>query len=493
MFDDFLALLGGLLLPLAFSPFDHSGLAILSLTLLFRSWFNASPGRAALRGYGFGLGQFGLGVSWVYVSMHDYGGAGVVASLALTALLVLFLALYPALAGFLVARWFGRRPVFIKLLAVFPAVWVLIEWFRGWFLTGFPWLQVGYTQLDAPLRGLAPMTGVYGLSWVVAALAGLLLALFHAAKRPRRWVLVALPVLVAAAVGLNAVAWTQPAGAPFKATLLQGNIPQDTKWQPESQQETLSLYADMTRAHWDSKLIIWPETAAPVFYHQIQHTLFSTLEAEAKAHRSDLLIGIFIADPAAERYYNAIVSLGQQSGQYLKRHLVPFGEYLPLRPLFGFVLDVLAIPLADVSAGDSDQRLLEAAGYPLVASICYEDVLGEESRTGLPEAAYLVNVSNDAWFGDSIAAHQHFQMARMRALESGRYLLRATNTGITAFVSPTGKIISQAPQFQRAALTAEVTPMSGSTPYIRFGDAPVILVLAAMLVIGVNRRKGSVP
>jgi apolipoprotein N-acyltransferase len=486
-----MALAGGLLLPLAFSPFDYSLLAILSLLLLFRSWLDVSPGRAALRGYAFGLGQFGFGVSWVYVSMHDYGGAGIPASLGLTALLVLFLALYPALTGFLATRWFGQSPPYVKLLLAFPVLWTLVEWFRGWFLTGFPWLQLGYSQLDTPLHGLAPITGVYGLSWAAALLAGLVMSLFQEARWLRRRALSAIVLLVAVAAGLSAIEWTRPAGEPFKATLLQGNIPQDTKWQPDSQKETLLLYAGMTRAHWDSKLIVWPETAAPVFYHQIRDTLFAELEAESKAHQSDLLIGIFVADLATERYYNAIISLGQQSGRYFKRHLVPFGEYLPLRPLFGFVLDLLEIPLADVSAGDAEQRLLEAAGYPLVASICYEDVLGQESRAGLPEAAYLVNVSNDAWFGNSIAAHQHFQMARMRALEGGRYLLRATNTGITALVSPMGKIINQAPQFQRVALTGEVTPMTGSTPYVRFGDGPVIVLLALVLAVALRRRESS--
>lgn len=474
------ALLGGVLFPFAFAPFHYAALAVFSLALLFFSWQQATPSRAAWRGYLFGLGQFGVGVSWVFVSMHDYGGAGIASAAALTLLLVAGLSLYPALAGYLAALLVPKGRPGVSL-ALFPAVWVFVEWFRGWFLTGFPWLEVGYSQLDTPLAGFAPLAGVYGLGWMTALSTALLLFAFQV-RRWKRGAALGLIFIIWLGGGLlKRIEWTEPAGRAFKVTLLQGNIPQDIKWLPEVQRQTLALYGDMTRQHWDSRLIVWPETAVPAFYHQAQEWFESALVPEARRAGADLLVGAPVFDIKTEEYYNSLISLGDHFGVYRKRHLVPFGEYLPWREVLGFVLDVLAIPLSDFSAGHGQQKPLKAAGFSLSASICYEDVFGQESLMGLPEAAYLVNVSNDAWFGDSIAPHQHLQMARMRALETGRYMLRATNTGVTAVISPRGAIVKRLPQFQRAALTAEITPMKGLTPYIAYGNRPVVVGLFLIL------------
>jgi apolipoprotein N-acyltransferase len=477
---DVLAVFGGLLLPLAFAPFDVPILAIGALALLFLSWLNATPWRACLRGYGFGLGQFGVGVSWVYVSMHDYGGASPYEAIGLTSLFTLFLALYPALAGWLSVRFFGGGRI-LKLVLVFPSAWILVEWFRGWFLTGFTWLQVGYSQIDTVLAGIAPLLGVYGVGWVAALLAGLLLSLLYLQRKQR--ILAALGVvgIVGLSASLARISWTHPAGQAFRAALLQGNISQDVKWQPEFQRQTLQLYLEMTRQQWDARLVIWPETAIPAFYHQVKETYLADLEAEAKQHGTDLLIGVPFYDSAQDRYYNALAGIGYASGVYFKRHLVPFGEYLPWRPVLGFVLDILKIPLSDFSSGNGNQALLTAASYPLAASICYEDIFGQESLVGLPEASYLVNVTNDAWFGHSIAPHQHVQMARMRALETGRYMLRATNTGVTAIIAPTGQMVVRASLFERSWATGLVTPMQGSTPYIIYGDWPMVIGLVWLM------------
>ena len=477
------ALAGGLLLPLAFSPYDHAWLAPISLFALFGSWLNAKPLQAFLRGYVFGLGQFGVGVFWVYNSMHDFGGASPVEAGGLTALFVLILAFYPATAGLLSAYFFKEAGWHRKLLAVFPAFWVLCEWLRGWFIADFPWLQVGSSQVDTPLgHGLAPVLGVHGVSLAVALLAGLALSAFNRNDWQRRAAMLGIGLLLVACAGLSHIPWTQAAGEPFKAVLLQGNVPQNQKWLPELQRATFDLYVGMSREHWDAKLIVWPETAIPAFYHQIKDNWLAELKEEAATHHTEIILGIPWADLATQRYYNAMVTVGEKPGHYLKRHLVPFGEYLPFRHVFGWVLDILEIPLADFAGGEPGQEPMRAAGYPLAASICYEDVFGNEARDALPQAAYLVNVTNDAWFGDSMAPHQHVQMARMRALESGRYMLRATNTGITAVISPQGQIVSQAPMFQQAAVVAEITPRSGATPYVRFGDGAVVGFLLALLV-----------
>jgi len=479
-----LALTGGLLLPLAFSPYDHPWLAPVCLFALFWSWLNAKPLQAFLRGYVFGLGQFGVGVFWVYNSMHDYGGASPAEAGGLTALFVMILAFYPAAAGLLAAYFFGLAERQQKVLLIFPAFWVLCEWLRGWFVADFPWLQVGSSQVETQLGlGLAPLLGVHGVSFAVALLAGLALSAFNRNDWQRRGGMLGIGLILVICAGLSHIQWTQPAGEPFKVALLQGNVPQNQKWVPAFQKATLDRYLGMSREHWGVKLIVWPETAIPAFYQQIKDTWLADLRAEAAPHQTDVILGIPWADAATQQYYNAMVTLGEQPGHYLKRHLVPFGEYLPLRHAFGWVLDILEIPLADFARGEAGQEPMRAAGYPLAASICYEDAFGNEARDALPQAAYLVNVTNDAWFGNSSAPYQHVQMARMRALESGRYLLRATNTGITAVISPKGQIISQAPLFQQASVVAEISPRSGATPYVRFGDGTMVALLLLLLAV----------
>lgn len=470
-----------MLLPLAFAPYGQSYLAPLALAALFYSWQQAgSPKQAAGFGYLFGLGQFGLGTWWVYISMHQFSGAGPLAAGLLTLLFVLTLSLYPALAGGL-TRWLCRPEMSVwAVLLIFPSIWVTVEGLRGWLLTGFPWLEIGYSQIDSPLAGFAPLFGNYGVGWLTA-LTGAAIWLLLQLRIPINRLVFGLLTIWAVGFALKSVAWTSAEGRPFQATLLQGNISQDLKWQEQTRQMTLSTYLGMTRQHWDSSLIVWPETAVPAFLHQVQENILTPLEEEAKRQGTDLLIGIPILERESGRYYNAVISLGQTPGVYYKRHLVPFGEFLPLRPLLGFVLDILQIPLSDFSPGGHRQPLLHGAGWPLATTICYEDAFARDALSGLPEASYMVNVSNDAWFGDSIAPHQHLQMARMRALEAGRYLLRATNTGITAIIGPNGKIVNQAAQFVRTSLTGTVQPYAGATPYVLWKDWPLWLGLAGIL------------
>ena len=474
LFHDALALLAGLLLPLAFSPFDLPVVAVLSLVVLFHVWLDASPGRAFRRGYLFGLGQFASGIYWIYHSLHNYGGASGPEAVGLLGLFMLILSLFPALAGWASARSFpaGRG---LRAVAVLPAAWVLAEWARGWSFSNFPWLQVGYSQVDTPLGALAPVLGVFGVGWAVALLAGLLLLTPPWTTWQRGLALLGVLALTGTARDLPRIEWTHPAGEPFRVTLIQGNTPQDLKWQPEQQRATLETYFGLSRAHWDSRLIVWPETAIPAFYQQIRGPYLADFEAEARSHGTDIVLGIPYFDAATDRYYNGVVTLGQTPGVYLKRHLVPFGEFLPYRPVLGWVLDILEIPLSDFASGSDDQKPMQAAGHPLAATICYEDVFGHEARMGLPAAHFLVNVTNDAWFGDSIAPHQHVQMARMRALETGRPMLRATNSGVTAFIDPHGRITAQLPLFQQDTLTGTITPMAGTTPYIFWGDWAALL------------------
>ncbi|MBL6986643.1 MAG: apolipoprotein N-acyltransferase [Methylobacter sp.] len=471
---DSCALIAGILLTLSFAPFDYPYFALLALVLLFTSWRHISAKRAALRGYLFGLGAFGSGVSWVYVSMHDFGGAGVLGSSVLTSLFFAFWALFPALAGYLSAKMKGQSRFIIV-----PVIWVLIEYFRGyWVLNGFPWLQIAYSQLETPLAGYIPIVGVYGTGFMLALTASVIVEVERGKKS---WFLITVLVLLWTVGGLLRIQlWTHEIGRPLRVSMVQGNIAQDQKWRPENKINTLLKYKRMTEQHWDSNIIIWPETAIPAYLDQVKDAFLDPLGNDAKLHNTDLIISVPVQDRSPTRNYNAVITMGKEEGIYRKTHLLPFGEYLPLQPLSGFVLNMIKIRLGNFTSGAVNQPLLKAGGYPFITLICYEDAFGDLSIQGLPDAAFLVNVTNDGWFGDSIEPHQHMQMARMRAMETGRFLLRSTNTGTTAIVSPNGKIISDAPLFEEIALTGSIIPMGGMTPYARWGDKPVI---AAMIIV----------
>lgn len=475
-----LALVAGACLPIGFEPYGLFPLALLAPAALFALWRGLSPMRALWRGWLFGLGMFAVGVSWI-VESFQYSDIALSIAIPLTCLFIAFLALFPALLGFLTARFRAPNDT-LHLLLLLPAAWVLAEWARGTFLTGFTWLQLGYSQVGSPLSGLAPIVGVYGISWCVALGAGLTVWVFGSARK-RWWIgIVALAALWIGGAKLQSLEWTERAGLSLRVALIQGNVPQDVKWQPQARAPTLARYLELTRANWDADLVVWPETALPGRYESFDGFL-AALEEEAVANRTDLLIGVPSAKGSPRRFFNSLVSVGSRRALYHKRHLVPFGEYLPLKPLLQPIVDLLQLPVSDFSPGPRTQALLRVAGQRVGVSICYESAFGAEIAEALPEATLLVNVSNDAWFGDTIAPHQHLQIARLRAIETGRYLLRATNTGISAIIGPRGGIIEQSPQFEVDAIAAVVLPMKGETPYSRMGDVPVLVGLVFALVV----------
>lgn len=484
MAEDAFALAGGLLFTLAFAPFNLAYLAPLALMLLFASWQHAGAPRAMLRGYLFGLASFGLGVSWVYISIHDFGGTDRFSAIAITVLFVLFWSLFPALTALLSIRLGGSR----RLVAM-PFVWVLIEYFRGVvLLNGFPWLLAAYSQMATPLSGYVPLLGAYGTGFVLALSAVIAVAMLQ--KPRQRLKLGGLLALIWLTGGLlQTVTWTRPIGDPIRVSMIQGNIGQNQKWRPENRVNTLLLYKRLTEAHWDSDLIIWPETAIPAFLSEVEDFFLTPLAEAARQHDADLVVSLPVQGKRDDEIYNAVVTLGKDHGIYRKNHLLPFGEYMPLQPLSGFILQQMKVHLGDFTPGGNRQPLLKAAGYPFITSICYEDAFGDANITGLQDAAYLVNVTNDAWFGDSLEPHQHLAIASMRALETGRYLLRATNTGVTAIIAPDGKVVNQAPLFATTVLTDTITPMAGMTPYAHWGDRPIVIALAlALSVLLVWRR-----
>lgn len=479
---DLTALVAGGLFPLGFAPFGWWPLTLFALAALFAVLHPLPPRRALLRSWLFGVGLFGVGTSWVYVSIHTYGHAPVPVAILVTGLFVALLALFPALLGYFAARLVTRPSPWLPVV-VLPAGWVLLDWLRSWLFTGFPWLNLGYSQIDSPLGGFAPVIGVHGVGLAAALSAGLLVALL---RYGRRWLsALVLAGLWGIGVLLGHTQWTVPAGEPLKASLIQGNIAQGVKWDRAQRRPTLERYLAMTRAHWDSDVVVWPESAIPALYHQVADGYLAVLEDEARASHTDLLIGLLVYDFVKENYYNSIMSLGSERGFYHKHHLVPFGEYFPIQGWLRDRLEFIDLPNSDFTAGAAKQPLLHVAGHKVASLICYEAAFGEELLPYLPEAELLVNVSNDGWFGDSLAPHQHLEIARMRALETGRYLLRATNTGISAIIDPRGKLLGVTPQFESTVLTGQVEPRAGATPYVRAGNFPVVVAALLLLVAGV--------
>ena len=473
----------------------------------------ASTRQAAAVGFAFGLGLMATGASWAYVSLHDYGGMPMPLAALSTLIFNAVYAACPALASAIFYRL--RVPTDLKLLVVFPALLALSDWSKGWLFTGFPWLVLGYSQApSSPLAGYSALLGVYGVSLVTAftaaCLALIYLRLFgrqtdtysgHIGKPmpPSFKQLVranCLPGLLAIAIvlfgiALGSIGWTEPYGEePVSVTLVQGNIPQELKWRPEKARDTLIRYLELTRSA-KSKLILLPETAIPMFNVNVPPGYLEALGEHARSVDGDLLTGIpeFAGTGV---YYNSVISLGTSPPQtYRKVHLVPFGDFFPMRWAFGWFMELVDIPMSDFSRGDTDQRPIAAAGQRIAINICYEDVFGEEIIRQLPEATILANFTNDAWWGRSLASRQHLQISQMRSLETGRSMLRATNTGVTAVIDHRGRVQAVAPEFETTTIEAEVWGYSGATPYTHWGNYALLVIALAMITIpvAVSRTK----
>lgn len=475
---------------LGFAPFSLFPFAVVALAVLIETLRQGSPRTGFWRGYAFGLGLLGFGVFWIRISLNEFGNMDAWLANSLMALFVAAMALYYGLVGWLARRLAPEDPWAVPLLLI-PGVYVLAEWLRGWLFTGFPWLNLGYTQIEGPLAGFAPLIGVYGLSLLTAVSAGLLWGLVRFHGRGRAWAGSALVALWLGGAGLQRLEWTEPAGDPFTATVVQANIPQSIKWDPQARLDIMEAYVDLTLAHLDSDLILWPETAIPEFLHEVRGPLIEPLAERARQEGAEIVLGIPVLNQETGSYYNGLISVGSVEDLYAKRHLVPFGEFMPFRSWLGPLARAFDVPMSDFSRGEGARPLLRVGERVAGASICYEDAFPAEVVQALPEAEFLINVSNDAWFGDSLAPHQHLEIARMRALETSRYLLRATNTGISAIIDHRGRTLVEVPSFVRGAVSAEVSPRSGATPYARVRNWPAIgLALGLVLVaVAIGRRR----
>jgi apolipoprotein N-acyltransferase len=480
----------GAALNLAFAPFAWWPIGILAPAALFALIRGLPPRRAAWVGAAFGAGLFAFGTYWLYTCLHIFGLVPLWLTLILQVALVALMSAYSAALCYLANR-FWLKPSATRDWLVLPALWVLLEWLRGWALSGFPWLSLGYAFIDSPLAGWAPMLGVYGVTWAAALLAIALNVVFAPkVVAPQRAIAVGVIVSLCLVPSLAARhEWTRAAGNAIPIAAVQGAVSQDQKWQYKNREATMTRYASLTNQAWGARLIVWPESAVPVLANELTDYL-RNLRAAGREHDADFAIGLVNYDPKTDRVFNGLLVMSDAGdGWYYKRHLVPFGEYFPVPAFIRSWMRLMSLPYDDISPGSEHQSILSAAGQKLGLTICYEDAYGSAQLKVLREATLLINVTNNAWYGDSTAPHQHLQISRMRALESGRYLVRAANDGITAAIGPHGEIVARLAQFQEAVLRVDVLPMSGLTPYARFGNYPVVSLGLLSLAWAIWRRR----
>ena len=479
------ALVAGAILPLAFSPFDITFIAFISPAILLAIWHRSTAKQSFFYGLLFGLGFFGTGVSWVYISIHTYGHASAMVSVILTGLFILYLSLFPAINGYVLTKLFPHNAISKHWLA-FPALWVLFEIARGWFFTGFPWLVLGYTQTHQSLGSIATISSVYGVSFIIAFISASIVLIFQH-RRMLGKIITAFLVLFLwlSADSLEEKSWHQTDDKPLQVSLVQGNIEQARKWQISEFKDILATHENLSKQHWNSQLIVWPEAAITQLTNRIP-------QITAKLNKLAVSNGTHIISGAPTQqgndYYNAVVSFGKDKNVYYKRHLVPFGEYTPLSWLFDPIISALNIPMSDFTAGNSTQPAFIINENIIAPFICYEIAFPTLVRDQLPKAKLLLTVTDDSWFGDSIAADQHLQMAAMRSLESGRYQLFASNTGITAIIDPHGNIQASLAKDTRSVLTGKVQWLDGVTPWVYWGSKPFFLLLGIFLLFAIYRQ-----
>ena len=476
----------GAICVLGFAPYYFYPASIFSVLGLCIFWFRARTAKQAFNmGFIYGLGLYVIGIYWIYISLHDYGGMPAFMAALFTFLLAAFMALFPALAGAISKRLSNNQLKYMTI--AIPVFWALSDWVRSWIFTGFPWLTMGYSQVPgSPLAGYIPIIGVYGTSMITVLMASLIALLWVNRSTHTSWKYpVFALVLVLPLIGglLKFVEWTTPIGKPISVALLQGNISQEIKWSPEFAQKTIDLYIDMVK---DTKadLVVLPETALPVLTTQLDPSVTQALTTHMQKEGGNLIIGLVEFHSDTDSFFNSALSYGVAPSQYYQKdHLVPFGEFIPLKQIFGWIYrDWLNMPLSDMSRGGTKQIPMHLGNQKVAVNVCYEDVFGEEIIRQLPEATLLVNISNDAWYGQSYAAYQHMQFSQTRALETGRMALRATNTGATAIIDSHGDVIAHAPHDVNTILQGHAQGYTGTTPYVRFGNWLFLIISFATIL-----------
>ena len=478
----------GALVTLSLAPWNYWPLGALSAASLWVLWQHAKRTEILGLGWCYGLGFFGAGISWVYVSIHEHGNASAVFAGFLTLLFCALLALLFVIMGWVYRRFLHPRPLDISHALAFTGLWVLNEWVRTWFLTGFPWVFLGYGYIDTPLAGWAPVGGVFTLSFI-ACLLGCLwaLALTHKRLNYSLAALVASVGAFGAGHVINDLQWTASKQNIAHVTIVQPNTPQSMKWNRRYYTAILDNLGHLSERALPGDIIVWPEAAVPNDYHKAIEDLNPTLASMNKQSQS-LISGIPFANRATQSYHNSIAVFAGGEGLYHKQRLVPFGEYVPLESMLRGLIDFFDLPMSNFSAGDARQTPLWVQNHVVAPSICYEVVYPDLVARGARRADWLLTISNDTWFGDSIGPLQHLQMAQMRALETQRYLVRGTSNGISAIVNPKGEIVNQTPQFEPAVLRGSVESRQGTTPFMQTGSTPIIVLALIALLYGRHRQ-----
>ena len=481
------ALILGATTVLGFAPYYLSPIPIFAIIGLCYLWAKAeTPAAAWLLGFSYGLGLYCVGIYWIYISLHDFGGMPWWFAGFCTFCLCAFMALFVGLVGY-----FGKRLGYLWLSV--PVLWGLSDWIRSWIFTGFPWLTMGYSQVPhSPLAGYMPIFGVYGVSVItifISAIIGVWLANKQQTPLFKRNAIGFITLIIVAGFILKAVEWTTPTGKPISVALIQGNIAQDTKWSPDKAQSTIDQYLRMLLAS-KADLIILPETALPVIASQLDTSVKEMITAHAKRNQGGIIVGIVEQTEVeytedTKEYFNSAICFGCPQvtvTSYRKNHLVPFGEFIPLKKIFGWIYrDWLNMPLSDLSRGGKVQANMKVVGQKIAMNICYEDVFGEEIARNNKSSTLMINISNDAWYGKSYAADQHMQFSQARAIETGRYMLRATNTGATAAIDQHGNVLAHAPHDVQTTLDVMAQGYTGSTPYVVWRNWPFIVFCFGVL------------
>ncbi|CDZ78367.1 Apolipoprotein N-acyltransferase [Legionella massiliensis] len=478
------AFLSGLLLPLGFAPFHLPWATILGLALFYAQLQQGHKRHAFLNGLFLGLGYFGLGISWVFVSIHEYGHLNSFLSALITLFFLLYLSFFPALMSF-IFRVISKRESKISSCLLFSALWILFEYLRSTFLSGFPWLQLGFGQFDAPNKYLLPIIGVYGVGFLTC-LAATLLAYAVQSKVKRLYFIAAFGFLLFFPLVFKTVEWSKASTEPLSVGVIQANLSMRDKWDETLFWQLLERYKQDTEQLLGTSLIVMPESAIPLPPSYILDFL-TDIDNRAKETGSAVMLGIPTPTTVDENYYyNALITLGQAKGSYQKQHLVPFGEYIP-EP-FQAISNLLDIPEANLKPGKINQPLVKVQQYTIATLICYELAYGDLLRRQLPKAQWIVSISDDGWFGHSLAMYQQLQMAQVRSLETARYQVVANNDGLSSIINSRGEITSTLPAFTAGILRAELFPATGMTPWVYWGNSPTLIFCALIVLIYTGYR-----